>query len=167
MKRVLLTGMSGTGKSTIICELAARGFKAVDLDTDEFSEWVSVDPGLSKYELPAPNRDWVWREDRVQELLALKDTDVLFVSGCAENMKRFLPQFDKVVLLSAPADVIVERLHSRRNNQFGKHPEEVAQTMAMLQNVEPLLRMVANVEIDTNSELSDVVDKVIKSASLP
>jgi predicted ATPase len=32
MKRVLLTGMSGTGKSTVIKELAARGYKAVDTD---------------------------------------------------------------------------------------------------------------------------------------
>jgi adenylate kinase family enzyme len=42
MKRVLLTGMSGTGKSMLISELAARGYKAVDLDTDEWSEWVPI-----------------------------------------------------------------------------------------------------------------------------
>jgi GTPase SAR1 family protein len=42
VKRVLLTGMSGTGKSTLIGELVARGFKAVDLDEDGWSdvEWV-------------------------------------------------------------------------------------------------------------------------------
>ncbi len=40
MKRVLLTGMSGTGKSTLIRELSARGYKAVDADSDEWSEWV-------------------------------------------------------------------------------------------------------------------------------
>jgi predicted ATPase len=43
VKRVLLTGMSGTGKSTLIGELAARGYKAVDLDADEWSEWVDVE----------------------------------------------------------------------------------------------------------------------------
>ncbi len=39
MKRVLLTGMSGTGKSTPIHELAARGYKAIDTASDEWSEW--------------------------------------------------------------------------------------------------------------------------------
>ncbi len=34
--------MSGTGKSTLIGELAARGYKAIDTDTDEWSEWVTV-----------------------------------------------------------------------------------------------------------------------------
>ena len=34
VKRILLTGMSGTGKSKVIGELAARGYKAVDADCD-------------------------------------------------------------------------------------------------------------------------------------
>ena len=50
------------------------------------------------------DRDWVWREDRIQDLLSTEDADVLFLSGCAENMGKFLPQFDHVILLSAPAD---------------------------------------------------------------
>ena len=32
MKRVLLTGMSGVGKSAVLEELAARGYKAADTD---------------------------------------------------------------------------------------------------------------------------------------
>jgi len=47
MKRILITGMSGTGKSTVIEQLATLGYKAVDLDNDEFSEWVDVDPDTS------------------------------------------------------------------------------------------------------------------------
>src|SRR5438309_1860835 len=42
VKRVLLTGMSGTGKSAVISRLAARGYKAVDMDYDGWSELVEV-----------------------------------------------------------------------------------------------------------------------------
>jgi predicted GTPase len=35
MKRILITGMSGTGKSSAIRELLARGHHAHDLDTPE------------------------------------------------------------------------------------------------------------------------------------
>ena len=42
MRRILITGMSGTGKSSLVAELAARGYKAVDADSAEYSEWVEV-----------------------------------------------------------------------------------------------------------------------------
>ena len=68
MKRVLITGMSGTGKSAVIQELASRGYPAHDLDTPEWSEWIEAAPtdGLT----PVQGKDWVWREDRVRELLS-------------------------------------------------------------------------------------------------
>ncbi len=114
MKRILVTGMSGTGKSTVISRLAARGYKAVDADCDEFSEWVEVIGDVDASVSPVDgNRDWVWRADRIQALLSTEDTDVLFVSGCAENMPKFFPQFDLIVLLSAPASVIMKRLRFR------------------------------------------------------
>jgi shikimate kinase len=137
----------------------------VDLDSSEFSHWVEVLPGTSEHPTPAPGRDWVWREDRVQEMLANESGDVLFVSGCAENMSKFVSRFDHIVLLSAPADVIAERLRRRTNNQFGKRPEELGQVMTVLQTVEPLLRQLADHEIDTRASLDEVVAAVLTHVS--
>ena len=163
MKRILLTGMSGTGKSTLVSALAARGYKAVDADCDEFSEWVEVIADSDAFDSPVEvGRDWVWREDRIQDLLSTEDTNVLFLSGCAENMRKFLPQFDHVVLLSAPADVIVERLRTRTNNPYGKHPGEIARVLRLVEQVEPLLRRVAGHEIDTSVCLKDVVATLLR-----
>jgi hypothetical protein len=58
----------------------------------------------------ASGQDWVWREDRIQDLLSTDDVEVLFPSGCSPNQGKFYPQFDHVVLLTAPAAVLVERL---------------------------------------------------------
>src|SRR6516164_6957430 len=111
MKTVLLTGISGTGKSTVTTALAARGERAVDLDADEFSEWVDVaDDDATAGSPVEAGRDWVWRADRVDALLAAGADGTLFVSGCAANMGPFLPRFDHVILLSAPPEVIAERL---------------------------------------------------------
>ncbi len=163
MKRVLLTGMSGTGKSTVIGALAACGYQAVDADCDEWSEWVSYVATPGEPGSPVePDRDWVWREDRVQDLLSREDAGILFLSGCARNMVRFYPQFDHIVLLSAPAAVIVERLATRTNNPYGKHPDEVARVLELMQCVEPLLRKRAGHEVDTSAPLDQVVERVLQ-----
>jgi dephospho-CoA kinase len=162
MKRVLLTGISGVGKSTVTEALAALGYKAIDADSNEWSEWVEVERSNATYGSPVePNRDWVWREGRIRELLATKDVGVLFVSGCAENMVPFLPQFDHIILLSAPPTIIVERLASRTTNTYGKQPDEVARILSQKTTVEPLLRSAAGHEIETSMPLAQVVATIL------
>jgi dephospho-CoA kinase len=159
--------MSGTGKSTVISALAAHGYKAVDADCDEFSEWVEVIDDSSNLGSPVEvDRDWIWREDCIQDLLSAEDTDILFLSGCAVNMPKFFPQFDSIVLLSAPSDVIVERLHTRTNNLYGKQPDETARVLDLIESVEPLLRRAAGYEIDTSADLDDVVATLLRLVQL-
>jgi dephospho-CoA kinase len=160
MKRVLLTGMSGTGKSTVVKELAARGYKAVDTDDHGLSEWVAVP--LDEPTGLGPGQDWVWREDRIQELLSTEDVEVLFLSGCSPNQGRFYPQFDHIVLLAAPPAVLVERLATRTTNPYGRHPDEVARVLALQQTVEPLLRAGAELGVDTSAPLDQVVATVLR-----
>lgn len=160
MKRVLITGMSGTGKSTVIRELAARGYAAVDTDDDGWREWARVAAEDLPPGVPA-GRDWIWREDRMRDLLAREDGDLLFVSGTASNQGRFSDRFDHVILLSAPAAVIIERLTSRTNNPYGKRPEELAETLGYIETVEPLLRRGATLEIDTRAPVDQVVEMVL------
>jgi len=151
MKRVLITGMSGTGKSAVTAELAARGHRAVDLDAPEWSE-------------TRPDGEWVWREERVRDLLSQDGRGgVLFLSGCASNQVKFYARFDRVVLLSAPREVIVERLATRTSNAFGKRPEELAQVLRDIAETEPLLRQAADVEVDATRPLDEVVDQVLAS----
>lgn len=168
MKRVLLTGMSGTGKSTLITELARRGYKAIDADADEWSEWVPLDDAADPFN-PAVgpdslwrNRDWVWREDRIQRLLEVEDTEVLFLGGTASNQGKFRAKFDHIVLLSAPVTVLMERLSSRTINSYGKDPDERLRILQHLQTVEPLLRRAASVEIDTTPPVDRVVESILK-----
>ena len=151
--------MSGTGKSTVIQELAARGYKAVDTDSDEWSVWVDVVSDGPAGRVTEP--DWIWREDRIQHLLATEDADVLFVSGCKSNQGKFYARFDHIVLLSAPAHVIVERIVSRTNNPYGKHPDELAQVLGYLETVEPLLRRGASLEVDTSVPVAQVVETIL------
>jgi hypothetical protein len=135
----------------------------VDADCDEYSEWVEFIGESDDFGSPVEvDRDWVWREDRIQDLLSDEDSDILFLSGCAENMRKFFPQFDHVVLLSAPSDVIVERLHTRTTNMYGKQPNEIARVLGLVETLEPQLRRAADHEIDTSGCIDDVVEALLR-----
>jgi dephospho-CoA kinase len=151
VKKILLTGMSGNGKSVIVEHLATLGYLAVDLDQ----------PGWSVH---APDGDWIWNESRVRSLLKEKAGEQLFVSGCAENQGKFYELFDRVVLLSAPEDVIRERLRTRTNNSYGKSEQELADVLHYVETVEPLIRRGATDEIDTAKPLEEVVERVLEIA---
>ena len=103
MRRILVTGMSGTGKSTALDGLERLGFEVVDTDVGGWSEWSDADGG------------YVWHEDRMAELLGRDRSTALFVSGTVSNQGRFYDRFEAVVLLSAPADVLLEAAaHARQ-----------------------------------------------------
>lgn len=162
MKCVLITGMSGTGKSSVIQELAARGYRAYDLDTPEWSQWVDV--AASDTLTPAEGKDWVWQEDRVRRLLSTPEGGTLFIGGCAENMGSFLPLIDTVILLSAPVETIMERLATRSPNGYGSTSKERRKVRELISTIEPLLRESAQHEIDTRAPVPATVDEILRVA---
>jgi broad-specificity NMP kinase len=142
--------MSGTGKSTVLAELAKRGFQVVETDDARWSEWSEADGG------------YVWREDLVAELLSRDDGATLYVSGTVSNQGRFYARFDAVVLLSAPADVLLRRIETRTTNEYGKAAEERALILGHLAEVEPLLRASCTHEIDATRPIADVVAQLVE-----
>jgi dephospho-CoA kinase len=149
VRRVLVTGMSGVGKSTALAELARLGFDVVDTDESGWTAWSDEEGG------------YVWHEDRIGELLARTRTATLFVSGTVSNQGRFYPHFDAVVLLSAPVDVLLRRIRARRTNRYGKSDDERSEILKNLAEVEPLLRAACTHELDATCPLADVVARLV------
>jgi shikimate kinase len=148
VKRVLLTGMSGTGKSSVVAELVASGYKAVDTD-DGWCE-------------PLPGGRRQWREEAIAAVLASEDADVLFVAGCEENQARFHSEFNHIILLSAPADVLLDRLANRTTNSYGHLSAERGRILGDLVTIEPLLRRAADHEVRTTVPLREVVATILR-----
>ena len=147
--------MSGTGKSSALAELERRGFAVVDTDEPGWTEWSEQKAGL------------VWREDRIAELLAVEREVPLYVSGTVPNQGRFYRDFDAVVLLSAPADVLLGRIEGRTTNDYGKSAEERDLILGHLAEVEPLLRATCTHEIDAAQPLEAVVAHLVAIGESP
>jgi shikimate kinase len=129
MARVLITGMSGAGKSTVLAAIARRGFRTVDTDYDGWE--------LS---------DASWDEPRMSALLAEHST--VAVSGTAQNQGRFYDRFEHVIYLRVPLDVLLDRVGARSNNPYGKTAEQQADIAKYVVEVEPLIRRTATLELD-------------------
>lgn len=160
MARVLITGMSGAGKSAVIDELARRGYAAIDLDSPEWSEWIDLD--ASDTLTPQKGKDWVWREGKVRALLLEHTEGTLFIGGCAQNMARLFPLIDKIILLSAPVGTVMERLEARSSGGYGNNEEDRSKVRELIALVEPLLRKSSNHEIDTARPVGATVDEIIR-----
>ncbi len=152
---VLVTGMSGTGKTTVLGELARRGHRVVDTDDPGWLIEVQTPHG------PEP----LWEADRVSALLDGHRAGALFIAGCVANQGAFYARFDAVVLLSAPVNVLLTRV-AKRANPFGSTAQDRAKIASDLASFEPLLRGGAHFEIVTTEPVGAVADQLEQIAAL-
>jgi len=146
---VLLTGMSGTGKSTVLAELGRRGHAAVDTDV---GGWI----------VEGPERQW--HQGRLTGLLDAHTDGHLFLAGTVAGQGAWYVRFDAVVLLTAPLEVLLDRVATRTTNDFGRTAAERAAIVRDTVEVEPLLRRGATVVVDTRRPLPEVVAAVLQAA---
>jgi len=158
---ILITGMFGTGKSAALGQLRQRGYPAVHTDDGEWIELAPV-PGGADLERQ-------WREDLIGALITRHERagEPLFIGGTVWNQRVFYPRFREIVLLSAPLEVMLERIAARDGNRFGKTPGERERIVADTAAVEPLLRSSATIEIDARRPLAEVVDRLAALAGPP
>lgn len=149
--RVLITGMSGTGKSALMAEFASRGYATVDVD----------EPAL-ELTYPRDGGELGWNVQALRTLLRTMTASPVFVAGCSDEQVELYADFDYVVLLSAPPETLRERLASRVGNDYGKSPQQLAAVLHYVETVEPLLRSHADLEVVTTIEVQSVANVILE-----
>lgn len=141
----LISGLPGTGKTSVCAELQARGYKAVDADR------------LLGYQNEA---DWLWDEDKVERIL--NDTsEEVFICGSASNRDEYMPKFNKVFILHVDDQTLQSRLLGRTNNNFGKDPQVLARQIEHNQGVKEYSIKRGRVVIDATQPMKKVVDDIL------
>lgn len=124
---ILITGRSGSGKSTVCRELQKQDYLAFDGDNVHgLARWVDAKTGVpvsidSDKVIDKSKVLWAWDTAVLAELLATHDGIIL--CGSADNDLDFFGLFDKVFVLTLQPEIQRERIVNRTEHNYGKLPE--------------------------------------------
>lgn len=124
----LITGIAGTGKSTLKRSFEAQGYETYDID-DGFVRWVNRAIGeVAQYGASMPmtrEHDWLADIDKIRTTQDAGEHNTYFF-GSAHNLFRHTDIFRTVFLLSYPDEQTLRtRIMNRTDNDYGKQPGEI------------------------------------------
>jgi dephospho-CoA kinase len=164
--KYLITGVAGTGKSTVAQELRQRGYAAYDTE-EGFSYYIDKQTGERCAYPKQPSQEWYDRHERVFDEKILLNLfkkhagEPLFISSITANQAKFYPQFDKIFLLTTSDELITHRLGTRTNNYFGKHPLDLQRVIGRHQQFDDELLALGAISIDASLPIEAMADKIL------
>lgn len=168
MKKIYVTGVSGTGKSTLAVEFQKRGYYSIDIDSVEgLCHWENkitkekghYYSGVGREFLETHN--WVCDIEKLKEIFAEHQNENIFVFGILDNEDEFLPLFDKIFLLKISEKVALSRVDSRTNHDFGKHESEKEWIKSWQKEFEDDLLSRGAIPINAEDPIEKVIDEIL------
>jgi broad-specificity NMP kinase len=167
--KILITGIAGTGKSTIVKALNEKGIVSLDLhDVPDLFFWQDKNTKQEVEYSPVQPREWfdtvdrLCDIDRLKKLLGQYQNVVMAGTTSGSNQKEFLSFFDKIVLLQADSQTLVHRMQTRTNKSgYGKTKAEQDDNIEWQKEFDPLLLSEGAIPVSTEGNIDDVVDRII------
>lgn len=175
MKKYLITGIAGTGKSAVGTVLAQKGYYVLETDRAADNKLVYRD----RYDVRTKEISQFTRGDGWQELqyvrwnikldvlraeLQAHAGETIFVCGYANNWDELVGDFDGIFLLEANPQAIEHRLLTRTTGDWGrKHPEELKHALDTAQDYNKSMKELNATVIDADQSLEDVVSTILRS----
>jgi adenylate kinase family enzyme len=171
MSLFFITGIAGSGKSTVQKELKSRGYEAYDTDDDGFAKWHNNETGYIHPKSSVKNEDrtkeflkihsWKVPRQEVEDLASRAKGKTIFLCGVAANEDEIRDLFKAVFELTIDDETLIHRLTTRTNNDWGKQPHELQQTLESQHNIDELYRKHNPILIDATQPIEVVVDNII------
>ncbi|MGD8373490.1 MAG: AAA family ATPase [Candidatus Woesebacteria bacterium] len=122
-KSVLITAVSGTGKSTVCKALNASGYDSIDIESvDDLYELVNEKTGEivpGNLEQISEGVDWNCNKLRLKKLVDIQTSELAFYCGGMSNTFDVWDVFDFVIMLTVSDEATIKRLSTRRLGEFG------------------------------------------------
>lgn len=161
--RYLVTGMAGTGKTTLEKALSQYGYETNDID-DGFAGWYDRETMEPVEYDPSGGSDWLKAHTYRLHLPVLtvhlqkERRSPLIMFGHTGDIYEQRGLFDKVFLLEYPnGNLLRHRLLTRTGNDYGKHPDEVSRELSYYESFQNQFKAAGAIAIDCSLPVSDIV----------
>ncbi len=168
MKKILITGIPGSGKSTISNVLKTKKYYVIDgLRKIGLAYWADRRTGKKTVYESSVNLDWfrehvwTWDESVLNKLLKENDRELVFVCGVVPLEPKIFEYFDKVFLLRITTVLIRQRIEQRTENEFSKNPHFVDWVLSWYDDFESRLLKYGAIPIDATKPVAEVVDEIL------
>lgn len=171
MSLIYITGISGSGKSTVCKELKRRGYEAHDADSEGFNGWCNKETGKAaeRYDKDKVDaKEWYkknsWNTSRakVERLTKSAGNKLVFLCGVSANEETVWDLFTKVICLSVDKATLRNRITTRTTNEFGKEPYEFEIVLEWYKTYSGDYLKKGALLVDANRPLNQVVDEILK-----
>lgn len=167
-KSILITGVAGSGKSTVCQELKKLGYKAHDIENmrglfemiDKKTGKPTKDYSNHDFE-KVKGHDWICNKKKLQQIIK-KNSGLVFYCGIGSNIIDVFPFFDKVILLKANRKNTCERLTNRKSNDFGRISEVQKWIFTWKKWLEDSMIEKGAIVVNANQKLSEVANDIVK-----
>ncbi len=169
MSLIYITGVSGSGKSTVQKALQKLGFDAYDVDDRDISGAYDLKTG-EVVDMPVAEErtpDWFsehsWRilPGAVEKLKATADNNLVFLCGAAENDKDFVRLFDSIICLDIDESTLRHRIAARQDNDYGKNEHELRQILDWHKTATEDYKKLGATVVDASQPLEKVIDTIL------
>ncbi len=166
-----VTGISISGKSTMVTELSRRGYEAHDLEHNGMSAWFHKQTGTRDAEfgqVPERTKAWMdaheWRVsvDRVSAIAGRVGERIVFLCGGGANEQAVIELCDAVIWLQTDEATIRQRVTAPRDHTYGTKPHELIAIIEGNQRKEQYYRALGAMIIDARRPMSVVADDIVE-----
>lgn len=171
MPLIYITGISGSGKTTVRNELRHRGHIAYGTDEDSLAHFYNNDTGEQiRHHVTAEDRtpEWrshhTWKVERaaVEKLREEAKGKPIFLCGVVSNDTRELwDLFDAVFALTINEETLRHRITTRTNNDHGKNPHEFEELLKWQKTAREDYEKLEAIIVDATKPVETVVDEIL------